>query len=476
MPSIKAFAPASRKLRVVGLLHDRQSLHLTLVHTPDADAAVIATAATAAGFTVLSATQHATAIQGLHKHVQALLGVALHQVECDATGAHFFMHLMDVDIPAALAPHVDTVLGLNSFPAAKPRALGGKAPSRAPVPVTYRRYLTPATIRASYGLPDVDASTGAGITVGIIELGGGYTVADLNSYIATYSPHASSSQVSSVSVQGAVNNTSDTSGASYEVALDIELVLGMAPGATIKVYFAPNTDAGFLAAIARAGAECDIVSISWAASENYWSPSALASYNTVLRTLSTNQITVFAASGDNGAKDGQQRGLHVEFPGSSPNVVACGGTSVLVPVTGTAIAVESVWNDSSGASGGGFSAVFSKPSYQTGVLPRTQSKRGVPDVSANADPVTGHPIVINGRTVIIGGTSAVAPMYAGALAQLYTLHPSMPRMGSLDFLARCYTTPSKFNDIVKGNNGGFNATYSWDPCTGLGRLNSTFFA
>jgi kumamolisin len=182
-------------------------------------------------------------------------------------------------------------------------------------------------------------------------------------------------------------------------------------------------------------------------------------------------VTICAASGDNGSSDGETDGAnHVDFPASSPHILACGGTS-LQSANG-AITSETAWNDgaSGGASGGGFSAQFPEPSYQTSDKikpPAAGLGRGVPDVSGDADPETGYQVLVDGQSLVIGGTSAVAPLWSGLIAllneQLKTpvgfLQPVLYALPASD---------AAFHDIVSGNNGAFSAGPGWDPVTGLG--------
>jgi kumamolisin len=168
---------------------------------------------------------------------------------------------------------------------------------------------------------------------------------------------------------------------------------------------------------------------------------------------------VFVASGDNGATDGTSTDT-VDFPASSPNVVGCGGTSL--PPGGP----ETAWNDGAqgGASGGGYSTVFAVPSWQSGVAGFSGTMRGVPDVSGNADPATGYQVSVDGTSTVIGGTSAVAPLYAGLFALI-----NQSTGGKAGFVnALLYANPAGFTDITAGNNNGYDAGPGWDPVTGLG--------
>ncbi|HJW18948.1 MAG TPA: S53 family peptidase, partial [Candidatus Nitrosotalea sp.] len=186
-------------------------------------------------------------------------------------------------------------------------------------------------------------------------------------------------------------------------------------------------------------------------------------------------ITICAAVGDNGSSDAVEDGLaHVDFPASSPYVLACGGTRV--ESSDNKIVAESVWNDlpNGGATGGGISDTFDLPVWQSRaqVPPSVNSGgrigRGVPDVAGNADPATGYNVLVDGEETIIGGTSAVAPLYAGlvALVNQGTGH----KAGYLNPLFYKKIPSPIFSDIVSGNNGSYKAGPNWDACTGLGRI------
>jgi kumamolisin len=173
-------------------------------------------------------------------------------------------------------------------------------------------------------------------------------------------------------------------------------------------------------------------------------------------------ITVTAAAGDNGSGDGES-GNHVDFPASSPHVLGCGGTSL----PSTAPIAETVWNDGTrgGATGGGVSTVFARPSYQpASVVPGGGKFRGVPDVAGCADPETGWVVIVDGQTMVIGGTSAVAPMWAALAACLSEALGK--NVGALH--AALYSLAGWNRDVVSGNNGTFVAKSGYDCCTGLG--------
>jgi kumamolisin len=259
--------------------------------------------------------------------------------------------------------------------------------------------------------------------------------------------------------------------------LDIEVAGAIAPKSKIVVYFAPNTDQGFIQAITNAAHDTvnkpSVISVSWGGPEAAWRGSTRTAMSNAIRDAGLMGVTVTVASGDNGSADGVQDGkVHVDFPASSPFALACGGTR-LQGSNGT-ISSETVWNDGpDSATGGGVSDSFPLPSYQAKAnVPHSKNKpkfagRGVPDVAGDADPNSGYKVRVDGQNMVVGGTSAVAPLWAGLIALMNQ------RLGrTVGFMNPALYTAANgagaFHDITIGNNGAFAAAKGWDPCTGLG--------
>ncbi len=376
-----------------------------------------------------------------------------------------------VQLPADLRDVVEGVFGLDNRPQAKPhfrRRQGRGGVRAAAVDVSY----TPLQVAEFYDYPTgVD---GSGECIALIELGGGYKPADLSSYWSqlklTKTP-----VVSAVSVGNGSNQpTGDANGPDGEVMLDIEVSGAIAPGAKIVAYFAENTDAGFLNAITTAAHDStnnpSVISISWGGPESSWTQQAMTSMDEAFQSAAAMGVTVCVAAGDDGSTDGvSDGGNHVDFPASSPNVLACGGTKL--EASGDSITSETVWNElasNEGATGGGFSDVFPPPSWQTGTgVPATASGRGVPDVAGDADPTTGYVTRVDGKPDVIGGTSAVAPLWAGLVA-LINQSVGKPVGFVNPLLYQEAGSGGDFNDITSGNNGAYSAGPGWDACTGLG--------
>jgi kumamolisin len=264
--------------------------------------------------------------------------------------------------------------------------------------------------------------------------------------------------------------------------LDIEVAGAVAPGAKIAVYFAPNTDSGFLDAINQAVNDKTnnpaVISISWGGPESTWTSQSLQSYNSALQAASAVGVTVCIAAGDNGATDGVDDGLdHVDFPASSPYALACGGTHLVG--SGTTITSEVVWNDlpNNGATGGGVSATFPLPTWQananvpSSVNPGNFVGRGVPDVAGDADPFTGYQIDVDGSDIVVGGTSAVAPLWAGLIAGFNSSLKTSVGYLNPTLYQTVAVAAGTFHDITSGNNDGYSAGPGWDACSGWGSPN-----
>jgi kumamolisin len=198
----------------------------------------------------------------------------------------------------------------------------------------------------------------------------------------------------------------------------------------------------------------------------------MTAFDSAFQAAAAVGITVCVASGDNGSSDGVTDGAdHVDFPASSPHALACGGTSL--QASGNEISGESVWNDGAqgGSGGGGVSSFFALPAWQDGLQTTKTSgstapltMRGVPDVCGDADPETGYDVRIDGTDTVIGGTSAVTPLWAGLIARINAA--SGRPVGFIN--PTLYATPTALHDITQGNNRDFEASPGWDACTGLG--------
>jgi len=383
----------------------------------------------------------------------------------------------EISIPENLKDIVKGVFGLDTRPIARPMFQVAKKDPKIVSMAASPQSFTPVQLAELYGFPT--GVTGKGECIGIIELGGGYRTTDISNYFKGLG--ISAPNVSASLVDGGKNSPSTSDGADGEVMLDIEVAGAVANEANIVIYFCPNTDQGFLDAITSAIHDTknkpSVISISWGSAEVNWTQQALDNFNEAFKSAAAVGVTICAAAGDSGSRDGETDGkVHVDFPASSPYVLACGGTSL--KVSNYLIASETVWHDSAdSASGGGVSGYFVLPDYQANSnvpldVDTNFKGRGVPDVAGNADPNTGYEVLVDGDSLVIGGTSAVAPLMAGLIARINQqtgkpagyIHPLI------------YSTPGLCRDITTGNNKttsndtGYVAGPGWDACSGLGVL------
>ncbi|HLI82339.1 MAG TPA: S53 family peptidase [Bryobacteraceae bacterium] len=447
--------------------HTREELGVLHGAHP-AEIAAIESFAHEYGLTVTASSQarRSVVLSGPAVNMQQAFGVTLHHYT--SPRGEYRGRTGPVMLPAEIHPMVTAVLGLDSRPIAKPHVRLRPATH---LPGTF----TPAQVGRLYNFPA--SGDGAGQTIGIIELGGGYRTSDLNTYFKSLGLKAP--KVKSVSVDGGLNQPGKDQDSDGEVMLDIEVAGAVASGANIVVYFAPNTDQGFVDAITTAVHDTankpSVISISWGGPEDSWTQQAADAMLQAVTDAAAVGVTITAAAGDNGSDDGVGDGkLHVDLPACLPPVLGCGGTRLIA--NATAISSEVVWNETAsneGATGGGVSKLYARPSYQASanvpVQPETNfAGRGVPDVSGDADPVTGYQVRVDGKNMVIGGTSAVAPLWAGLIA-LMNQHLGRP-VGFLN-PAIYQIGESVFRDISNGNNGYWSAKSGWDACTGLGSPN-----
>ncbi|MGI4740541.1 MAG: S53 family peptidase [Janthinobacterium lividum] len=418
-----------------------------------------------------SVAQRSVLLAGSIAEFEAAFGTRLHQYSYPEgtyrgrTGA--------VTVPAPLGDIVQGVFGLDDRPQAE--AHFRVRPTPAPGAIVARaaaQSFTPPQLAQLYQFPT--GLDGTGQTIAIIELGGGFKPQDLKTYFTGLKLPVPTVKV--VSVNGARNQPTNANSADGEVLLDIEVAAAVAPKAHLVVYFAPNTSQGFLNAITTAVHDTvnkpSVISISWGGPESTWTAQSMDQFDQAFQAAALLGITVCCAAGDNGSADGVADGLpHADFPASSPYALACGGTKLTA--SGTTISSEVVWNEGpDSATGGGLSAHFAVPSYQHTLkfpTPPAGAKagRGLPDVAGDADPNTGYQVRVDGQNMVIGGTSAVAPLWAGLLA---LLNQKLPKpVGFLNpLLYGSLAGKNVCRDITSGTNGAYAAAPGWDACTGWG--------
>src|SRR5271167_1710678 len=374
----------------------------------------------------------------------------------------------DILIPENLQGIVTSVIGLDNRPFAKPhfrisrgtaRAAGvGAAADRSTASASIPTGFTPPQLASLYNFPkNLD---GTGQTIAILELGGGFHPAELTTYFQNLGIAKPPSVTAASYPNGGTNspgtNALDPNNPDVEVMLDIEVSGSIAPGAKIVVYFAPDaSDQSFLgvmnAIISDTVNKPNIVSISWGGPEDSATTQFQNEFDQLLQSAASLGLTVCVAAGDSGSADFASNDpnwdgkAHVDFPASDPFVLACGGTQLTA--SSTAITREVVWDD------------------------------GKNDVTGDAAPASGYRILCDGTSFPdssqgippVGGTSAVAPLWAGLIARI---NQGLGKpAGFINPLLYAAPANATFHDITQGNNGDYKAGTGWDACTGLGSPN-----
>jgi kumamolisin len=402
-----------------------------------------------------------------------------------------------VKVPASLSGVVEAVLGFDNRPVGRsylrtPKAgTGGVRPGAGAEGLLPDTYLPPQ-VAELYGFPAAYDGTGETVAVLVfngdigsgVSAPGGYDLATASRYF-TQVLGMKAPSLTDVVVQGPGNQPGDGTNpydVSGEVYLDLCIAGSLAPGANIALYFTQLTEQGWVEAISRAVTDTvnnpSVISISYGGPEDdpgTWTKMAIKQVNDAFEAAAAAGRTVCCAAGDSGAADEPDTTTaHADFPASSPWVLACGGTRL--ESAGGAISAEVVWNhlaDGNGATGGGVSAVFPRPGWQSGTqaVPLAGTTpppdgRGLPDVASLADPETPFVVAGPGGTLQAGGgTSAAAPLWAALISRLSQALGA--RAGYLNPLLYSHYSGA-LRDITSGDNGGYQATPGWDACTGWG--------
>ena len=446
-------------------------------------------------------------VSGTAAAVQAALSTHLNNYK-DAKGTAFFAPDTNPGIPASLAGKVVGVLGLNNYGKLKPlfRAVTPSqlAADRALVPrvetttppgtdfgggTGHGGAFTPTNLRTAYDLTGI-SEDGSGQTVGLYEEGG-FFPQDVDRYKDYYK--LPDTPVTVVPVDGFSGAVSDLS-VSEEAALDIDMVLAMAPGVKeVKVYESPlNYPQGLIDALDLAAYQASVreFSISYGLAEEFVGLPAIQAENTQLIRLASEGITVFASAGDQGAYTDYITPAAVSDPASQPYVTSVGGTALYTFPNGSYLG-ETTWNEfglDGDAGGGGVSAVWNIPDYQTLIDPTlnggSATMRNVPDVALVAAVLTGVDVYSTaaGGWSDFGGTSVSSPLWAG-----YTARVNQTRwaagLHSLGFanpaiygIGSSFLSFFDFHDVIDGTNGnmalfgtpGFAAGFGYDDVTGFG--------
>jgi kumamolisin len=395
-----------------------------------------------------------------------------------------------VTLPSDVGDAITGVFGLNNHRVMRrlPRRRQ-TIDARMPAGAQARPWFIPTELAGIYNFPNADAS---GQCIGLLEFGGGVEQSDVTVYFQKIGVPAPTVQI--VAVDGVGTDPTADPDSTGEVMLDVEIAGALAGGAKVAVYFSTFDEKGLVdllsTVINDSANDPTVLSVSWGWDENQpfnngilWSPAAIDHVNQSLLAAAQLGIAVCVSTGDDGseaqAKDGH---AHVNFPATSPYVLAVGGTTLHARkgANGQTAVTEVVWNDGPGSgTGGGVSDITPVPSWQEGKVPRSINPgnfagRAIPDVAANADPNTGYLVMSGGKLGIVGGTSASAPLWASLITRINASIGA--RTGNLNALLYGTIGPAGvLRDITSGNNdtdglldGQFPAGPGWDACTGWG--------
>jgi subtilase family serine protease len=406
---------------------------------------------------------------------EKLLGV--HFVDYrDGHGRIYYAPVGQASVPASLRRYVSDVGGLSNQ----------RNFRRADVPA---RGLAPADALKAYNVQPLrdDGFTGKGATIAIVSFAA-EDPSDTRQFEREVAKQSGGPPVQHIPVDGGTTDTtSDNAG---EVALDVQVVRGIAPDAQILDYeTSPDTPfppafADMINKIVQDG-RANIVTVSYGSCEPGWSPSDQALADRALAAAVARGISVFKSTGDAGAYQCQvfdptidRRAL--DSPAGSANLIDVGGTLLSVRADGTYLS-EQAWSDTLERSGGGggVSIFVPKPAWQTG--PGTDqptlnpnNRRQVPDVAAAADVDSGWLVCHEGSCDPVGGTSAATPFWAASmlLVQQYAEKQGAGKIGFANPILYRLAAGSKrdevFHDVVRGNNRYYDAGPGWDFATGLG--------
>jgi kumamolisin len=425
--------------------------------------------------------------------LSAAFGVQLFDFEHASLGK-FHARTGLISVPVELKDAVTGVFGFNNHRILQRRRVTRESTASSS---GLRKWFWPHELGTIYNFPPVDASKQC---IGLLEFGGGVDPNDVDLFFGNKqglpAPLPTPS-IQVIAVDGVSTDPSSDEDSTGEVMLDVDVAGSLSGGAKLAVYFATFDEKGLVdilsAVLLDSVNDPSVLSVSWGWAENQdfngsvtWSPGAIDHVNESLLAAANLGISVCVSTGDDGSEAQIQDGkAHVNFPATSPSVLAVGGTSMHAKTSAgkTTVLSETVWNDGPGSgTGGGVSDFVPVPSWQQGKVPSSINPghfagRAIPDVAANADPATGYRVAFQGKFATVGGTSASAPLWASLIARINATLGA--RAGNLNATLYATIGPKKvLRDITSGNNdtdglleGQFKADEGWDACTGWGTPN-----
>jgi len=493
------------------LLSDQNNRHSSLYHhylTPQQFAAEFGPTAAqqkqvidylhSQGITVTHVSPNGLLIDAIANVAQAQAAFAVQINNYQSGARHFYANAAAPTVPSSISSLIVSIGGLDNSQHMHPLShLQSQATTKV-TNVKKARTTKRALAGGGYGPTDLlgayDGATlqqsgvkGNGQTVAVFELDG-YQQSDVQQYFQTY--NLGSPNVSNVLVDGF--NGSAGQGA-IEVELDIEVVAAMAPGASQIVYEGPNTTQGVNDTYNKIVTDnkAQITTISWGECETQSGTAELQTLDSIFKQGAAQGISLFAAAGDSGAYDCNDTNLAVDSPASDPYIIGVGGTNL--QTSGGAYGSESVWSNPTdtqrspqgSGGGGGISNTFAQPTWQTGPGVKNQYSNGnreVPDVSADADPATGYAVYCTvtaagcptSGSIVVGGTSAAAPLWAGSTAMMNNYLQTQGKSGvgfitpQLYGLANSTQQYAPFHDVTSGTNLYYPATANYDEASGIG--------
>lgn len=425
--------------------------------------------------------------------VEAIFGVTINNYQIG--GRHFFANANAPTVPSSLSSLILSIGGMDNSVRMRPLYRLAAQNGKSGKGLGSQHALQPL---AGYGPPDLtgayDATPlhtsgiqGSGQTVAVFELDG-YQMSDIAQYLQ-------SNNLGNPSITNKLIDGFDGSAGqgAIEVELDIEVVAAMAPQAAQIVYEGPNTTQGVNDTYNQIVTDntAQITTISWGECEAQSGAAELQTLDGIFKQGAAEGISMFAASGDSGAYDCNDNNLAVDSPAGDPYIIGVGGTNL--QANNGVYGSESVWSNPSdtqrspngSGGGGGISNTFAQPSWQVGPGVKNQYSNGnreVPDVSADADPQTGYNVYCtvaaagcpSSGSVVVGGTSAAAPLWAGSAALMneYLQKQNKSRMGFASplfyGLANSQQQYAPFHDVTTGTNLYYPATAGYDQASGLG--------
>ena len=375
-------------------------------------------------------------------------------------------------IPPELSGAITGVFGLNNHRVLRRKSrtapLGTASMASPDMAAKARAWFMPAELASIYNFPAANAQQQC---LGLLEFGGGVSTSDVTAYFAKVGAPAPT--VTVVALDGVSTDPTGDPDSTGEVMLDVDVAGCLAGGAKIAAYFSTFDEKGLVDCLAAVVADStndpSVVSISWGWAENQpfnntgvlWSPAAIQHCDESFLAAAQLGITICVSTGDDGAEAQVQDGMaHVNYPATSPYVLAVGGTTLHARQNagGTAQVTETVWNDGPGSgTGGGVSDITPVPSWQEGKVPPSINTGSISSAARSPTsrptriPATGYLTMSGGKLGIVGGTSASAPLWASLITRINAI--TGKRTGNFNALLYATLGPNGvLRDITVGNN------------------------